>query len=79
MHIKQTHIPITHPNLLKEHVSQTHGLIEGINNEMPIMCIVHKGLRGFRAVSPASFLGGNLIVLKHTIPYETIHLTLVAS
>jgi len=40
------------------------------------MCIVHKGFRGFRAVSPASILGGNLIGLKHAIPYDTIHLTL---
>ncbi len=28
------------------------------------MCIVHKGFRGFRAASPASILGGNLIGLK---------------
>lgn len=38
------------------------------------MCIVHKGFRGFRAVSPASNLGGNLIGLKPAIPYDTIHL-----
>ncbi|SFU63003.1 hypothetical protein SAMN05216364_10427 [Porphyromonadaceae bacterium KHP3R9] len=37
------------------------------------MCIVHKGFRGFRAVSPASILAGNLISLKPTIPYDTIH------
>jgi hypothetical protein len=42
------------------------------------MCIVHKGFRGFRAVSPASNLGGNLIGLKPAIPYDTIHSTLVA-
>ena len=40
------------------------------------MCIIHKGFRGFRAFSPASILGGNLIGLKSTIPYEIIHLTL---
>ncbi len=40
------------------------------------MCIVHKGFRGFRAASPASILGGNLIGLKPAIPYDTIHLTL---
>ena len=28
------------------------------------MCIIHKGFRGFRAVSPASVLGGVLIDLK---------------
>ncbi|RKD90185.1 hypothetical protein BC643_0521 [Mangrovibacterium diazotrophicum] len=37
------------------------------------MCIVHKGFRGFRAVSPASILDGNLIGLKPAIPYVTIH------
>ena len=42
------------------------------------MCIVHKGFRGFRAVSPASILGGNLIGLKPAIPYDTIHSTLGA-
>jgi len=40
------------------------------------MCIVHKGFRGFRAVSPASSLGGCLIGLKPAIPYDTIHSTL---
>jgi len=40
------------------------------------MCIVHKGFRGFRAVSPASIFGGNLIGFKPAIPYDTIHLTL---
>ena len=37
------------------------------------MCIVHKGFRGFRAVSPALILGANLIGLKPAIPYEIIH------
>jgi hypothetical protein len=37
------------------------------------MCIIHKGFRGFRAVSPASILGGNLLGLKPAIPYEIIH------
>ncbi len=37
------------------------------------MCIIHKGFRGFRAASPASNLGGNLIGLKPAIPYEIIH------
>lgn len=40
------------------------------------MCIVHKGFRGFRGVSPASNLGGSLIGLKPAIPYDTIHATL---
>ena len=38
--------------------------------------IVHAGFRGFRAVSPASILGGKLTGLKHAIPYDTIHSTL---
>ena len=37
------------------------------------MCIVHKGFRGFRAVSPASILDSNLIGLNSAIPYDTIH------
>ncbi len=40
------------------------------------MCIIHKGFRGFRALSPASILLCNLIGLKPAIPYEIIHLTL---
>ncbi len=37
------------------------------------MCIVHKGFRGFRAVLPASILGGNSKGLNLAIPYDTIH------
>jgi len=46
-----------------------------LNNEhqLTTMCIVHKGFRGFRALSPASILGGNLTGLKPAIPYDTIH------
>jgi hypothetical protein len=40
------------------------------------MCIVHKGFKGFRALSTASILGGNLTGLKSAIPYDTIHSTL---
>lgn len=40
------------------------------------MCIVHKGFRDFRAVLPASILGGSLIGLNPAIPYDTIHSTL---
>ncbi len=43
------------------------------------MCIVHKGFRGFRAASPASILGGNLIGLKPEIPYDTRHSTLATT
>ena len=37
-------------------------------HEMPTMCIIHKGFRGSRAVSPASILGGDLIGMKPAIP-----------
>jgi hypothetical protein len=37
------------------------------------MCIIHKGFRGFRAMSPASILGGSLLSIKSAIPYEIIH------
>jgi len=40
------------------------------------MCIIHKGFRGFRAVSPASNLCGNMTGLKPAVPYEIIHSTL---
>ncbi len=43
---------------------------------MSTMCIIHKGSRGFRALSHASIFGGNLIGLKTEIPYEIIHSTL---
>ena len=52
MHIKQTHISDTRPNLLKEHVSQTHGLTEKINNETPTRGIKHWGLIGYSSVLP---------------------------
>ena len=47
-----------------------------VNAQHITMCIVHKGFRGFRDVSPASILGGKLIGLKSAIPYDTIHSTL---
>ena len=49
---------------------ENKGIIKHIR---PTMCIVHKGFRGFRAVSPASILGSNLIGLNPAIPYDTIH------
>ena len=42
------------------------------------MFIIHKGFIGFRAISPASNLGGTLIGLKSATPYEIIHLPLQA-
>jgi hypothetical protein len=47
--------------------------MRNINNDATTMCIVHKGFRGFRAVSPASILGSKMIGLKPAIPYDTIH------
>jgi hypothetical protein len=41
------------------------------------MCIIHKGSRGFRAISLASMLGGKLIGLRPEIPYEIIHVTVI--
>jgi len=41
MHIKQMHISTAQPNLLKEHVSPTHGGTEGIKHENTTSCIVH--------------------------------------
>ncbi len=40
------------------------------------MCIIHKGFRGKRVLSPASILVGNLKGLNSAIPYEIIHSTL---
>ncbi len=53
-------------------LSQHTDKLRIIKHENTTMCIVHKGFRGFRAVSPASILGSNLISLKPAIPYNTI-------
>jgi len=52
MHIKQTHISNTPPNLLKEHVSPTPGLTEIKNNETPTRGIKHWGLSGYSNFLP---------------------------
>ena len=41
MHIKQTHISTLQPNLLKEHVSLTHGLTHRIKHENTTRYIKH--------------------------------------
>ena len=69
--------------MIKENLKDT-GFRWLVNHRTPVrlsstICIVHKGFRGFRALSPASSLGGNLIGLKSAIPYDTIHATLAAS
>jgi len=43
------------------------------------MCIIHKGFRGNRELSPASIFAGNMTGLKSEIPYEIIHSTLCTS
>lgn len=47
-------------------------------HEMPTICIVHMGFRGFQTFKRASNLVGKLISLRTEIPYDTIHLTLYA-
>ncbi len=63
-------------NLSKSMATQTHGLTEKIKHKNTTMCIVHKGFRGFRSISPAFIWRGNLKGLKPAIPYDTIHSTL---
>ncbi len=41
MHIKQTHLSALKPNLLKEHVSPTHGLTDRIKHENTTRYIKH--------------------------------------
>ena len=41
MHIKQTHLSALQPNLLKEHVSPTHGLTDKIKHENTTRYIKH--------------------------------------
>jgi|SRR5690554_164130 len=66
MHIKQTHKSDTQPNLLKEHVSQTHGLTKIENNETPTrnirkpgdvgnlnLCSFNENCNGFIGLKPA--------------------------
>lgn len=65
--------PDTRPKPAKELALPTHGETAMIKHETLTMCIIHKGFRGFRALSHASILGGNLIGLKSAIPYEIIH------
>jgi hypothetical protein len=72
MHIKQTHISFTQPNLLKEHVFQTHGLTVIKNNETPTHGIVHAGFRGFRAFVARKKGRCKLIGNRFVIPHDTI-------
>ena len=59
--------------MIKENLKYT-GFRWLINHRTPVRLssthgIVHAGFSGFRAVSPASILGGNLIGLQLAIPY----------
>jgi hypothetical protein len=51
MQIKQTHISTARPNLLKEHVSATHGLTDRIKHENTTRYIKH-------LAESANFKGG---------------------
>ena len=53
MHIKQTHISTARPNLLKEHVSPTHGLTGRKKHENTTRYIKH-------LAESANFKGGTL-------------------
>jgi hypothetical protein len=72
MHIKQTHKSDTQLNLLKENVSQTHGLIEIDNNETPTHGIVHAGFRGMRPFVACKKNWSKLISFRFLIPHDTI-------
>jgi hypothetical protein len=64
----------------RDSAAKINGLInEPKNGQLVLMCIVHKGCRGFRSASLALNLVGNLTGLKPAIPYDTIHSTFRAN
>ena len=75
MHIKQTHISTARPNLLKEHVSPTHGLTDRIKHENTTSCIVHladsANFKGIASNKPCNGLIGSCF----ESPNDTIHVT----
>ena len=73
IHICNSHQPTLQPKIAKEYVFANADRQTKKNNEGTTMCIIHKGFRGKRALSPASILGGKLTGLKPAIPYEIIH------
>jgi hypothetical protein len=79
MHIKQTHISTARPNLLKEHVSPTHGLTGRKKHENTTRYIKH-------LAESANFKGGTLnkhcnglIGNRSEMPNDFIYPTLYAS
>ena len=78
MHIKQTHISTARPNLLKEHVSPTHGLTDRIKHENTTSCIVHladsANFKGIASNKPCNGLTGSCF----ESPNDTIHVTVVS-
>lgn len=79
MHIKQTHISTARPNLLKEHVSPTHGLTDRIiKHENTTSCIVHLAdsadFKGIASNKPCNGLTGSCF----ESPNDTIHVTVTA-
>ncbi len=45
----------------------------------PTLCIIHKGFRGFQALSQRPIAGWNSIGLNPSIPYEIIRSPLIVS
>src|SRR5690554_1849147 len=72
MHIKQTHKSDTQPNLLKEHVSQTHGLTEIENNETPTRNIRKPGVVGNLNLCSFNENCNGLTGLCSKVPYDLI-------
>jgi len=58
MHIKQTHKSTAQPNLLKEHVSPSHGLTEVITHENTTRYIKH-------LAESANFKGGTFNIHRN--------------
>ena len=79
MHIKQTHISTAHPNLLKEHVSLTHGRTEEIKHENTTSCIVHLADRANIEGVTSNELCSGLTGLCFESPNDTIHVTVRAN
>ncbi len=79
MHIKQTHISTARPNLLKEHVSPTHGLTDRIKHENTTSCIVHladsANFKGIASNKPCNGLIGSCF----ESPNDTIHVTVMCN
>lgn len=78
MRIKQTHISAARLNLLKEHVSPTHGLTERIKHENTISRIVYllygANIKVITFISLMSVLKGSCFEL----PNDAIHVIVIS-